>query len=226
MKRPYIVCHMMTSLDGRIDCAMTEKIHSGNQYYETLEELNTPSTISGRVTAEMEMALPGKFSSDNRAAYGKDGWSRKTEAPGYEIVLDTNGTLLWNDDSEYDTPHLIVMSQKVSKEYLDYLDSKNISWIVAGKDHIDLPEALKIMSENFGIDRAAVVGGGNINASFLNQGLIDEISVVMGPAIDGRQGMVSVFDGLDPDSELIHLELKDVRPFEDGTIWLRYLPVK
>ena len=26
MKKPYIVCHMMTSLDGRIDCAMTEQL--------------------------------------------------------------------------------------------------------------------------------------------------------------------------------------------------------
>lgn len=26
MKRPYIVCHMMSSVDGRIDCAMTEKL--------------------------------------------------------------------------------------------------------------------------------------------------------------------------------------------------------
>ena len=23
MKKPYIICHMMISLDGRIDCAMT-----------------------------------------------------------------------------------------------------------------------------------------------------------------------------------------------------------
>ena len=26
MKKPYIICHMMTSLDGRIDCAMTSKL--------------------------------------------------------------------------------------------------------------------------------------------------------------------------------------------------------
>ena len=26
MKKPYIVCHMMTSVDGRIDCAMTENL--------------------------------------------------------------------------------------------------------------------------------------------------------------------------------------------------------
>ena len=26
MKKPYIICHMMISLDGRIDCAMTEQL--------------------------------------------------------------------------------------------------------------------------------------------------------------------------------------------------------
>ena len=38
MKKPYIVCHMMASIDGRIDCAMTEQIE-GNSYYEALEAL-------------------------------------------------------------------------------------------------------------------------------------------------------------------------------------------
>lgn len=27
MKKPYIICHMMTSVDGRIDCNMTEHLH-------------------------------------------------------------------------------------------------------------------------------------------------------------------------------------------------------
>ena len=26
MNKPYIICHMMTSVDGRIDCAMTEQL--------------------------------------------------------------------------------------------------------------------------------------------------------------------------------------------------------
>lgn len=28
MKKPYIICHRMTSVDGRIDCAMTEQLPS------------------------------------------------------------------------------------------------------------------------------------------------------------------------------------------------------
>ena len=37
MKKPYMICHMMMSIDGRIDCGMTVKIAGSNEYYETLK---------------------------------------------------------------------------------------------------------------------------------------------------------------------------------------------
>ena len=61
MNRPYIVCHMMMAVDGRIDCEMTTKLEGVKEYYETLRELNTPTTLSGRVTAQLEMAEQGEF---------------------------------------------------------------------------------------------------------------------------------------------------------------------
>ena len=51
MKKPYIICHMMTSVDGRIDCAMTSKLSGVSDYYTTLAQINVPTTVSGRVTA-------------------------------------------------------------------------------------------------------------------------------------------------------------------------------
>ena len=32
MNRPHIACHMMTSVDGRIDCAMTEHLPGVQEY--------------------------------------------------------------------------------------------------------------------------------------------------------------------------------------------------
>lgn len=46
--KPYIICHMMSSVDGRIDCDMTEKI-GGDEYYEVLKRLDCSSELSGRV---------------------------------------------------------------------------------------------------------------------------------------------------------------------------------
>lgn len=56
MNRPYTICHMMTSVDGRIDCAMTEHLPGVQDYYNTLDALGAPTRVSGRVTAQLEMA--------------------------------------------------------------------------------------------------------------------------------------------------------------------------
>ena len=65
MNKPYIVCHMMASVDGRIDCAMTEQLPGVQEYYATLDALEAPTRVSGRVTAELEMDRPGAFQSEH-----------------------------------------------------------------------------------------------------------------------------------------------------------------
>lgn len=91
MKKPYIICHMMTSVDGRIDCAMTEHLPGVQEYYDTLDALNTPTRVSGRVTAELELAGPGVFHSETVTPFGREGFSKKTAAAGYEIIAEQFG---------------------------------------------------------------------------------------------------------------------------------------
>ena len=122
MNKPYIICHMMTSVDSRIDCAMTSQLKGVEDYYTTLDELNIPTTVSGRVTAELEMAEPGVFESK-----------------------DTKGKLLWPDAKDMEKPYLIITSEQVTKEYLQYLDRQNISWIACGKEKIDLVRVAEIL---------------------------------------------------------------------------------
>lgn len=222
MNKPHIICHMIMALDGRIDCEMTAKLKGVEHYYTTLKELNTPTTVSGKVTAQLELALSGEFTSTNTEIYGKEGFSKKTDAEGYEVVVDTKGSLLWDDDTNSTKPHLIITSEQVTKEYLDYLDSKNISWIVCGKTSIDLTRASEILADEFYVKRMAIVGGGFINGSFLEAGLLDEISMLIGAGIDGRKGMVGVFDGRSMQSNIVELKLEKLDSFDDGSIWIRY----
>lgn len=72
MSKPYIICHMMTSLDGRIDCAMVGQLEGVREYYTTLDELELSSTLSGRVTAQTEMALPGVFTAKDNTPFGAE----------------------------------------------------------------------------------------------------------------------------------------------------------
>ena len=105
MMRPTIICYMMTSLDGRIDCAMTEQLKGTKEYYQILQELDLPNTVSGRTTAELEMALPGRLEARNAEPYGKEGCSKKTDAHGYEVVVDTKGKLLWEKERNTEKPY-------------------------------------------------------------------------------------------------------------------------
>ena len=113
-------------------------------------------------------------------------------------------------------------SENVSQEYLDYLTGKHISWIACGKEHIDLKRGCEILADEFGVKRMAVVGGGHINAGFLAEGLLNEISILIGAGIDGRGGMSAVFDGLPMDRPVTQLKLEQVKSFESGAVWIRY----
>ena len=212
---------MMTAVDGRIDCAMTEQLPGVQEYYSTLDSLAAPSRVSGRVTAQLEMARPGTFEPQD-AALGHESFSRNADADGYEIVIDTRGTLLWDEPDTSERPLLIVTSERVSRDYIAYLDGLHISWIACGKEHVDLKRACELLAAEFDVKRAAAVGGGHINAGFLAAGLLDEVSILIGAGIDGRGGMQSVFDGLPMERGVTPLKLTSVRQYGSGAVWLRY----
>lgn len=222
MKKPYIIVHMMMSVDGRIDCDMTAQLQGTNEYYQTLQDINAPTTLSGRVTAELELAKSGKFNSHDSNIVGVEKFSKKLDNAGYNVIVDTKGTLLWDDDAQYSRPHIIITSQQVKPDYLDYLDSKNISWIVTGESKIDLKRATEILKQEFNVERMAIVGGGNIDGSFIDEGLVDEISLLIGAGVDGRANMTAVFDGRANDQPIVPLQLKSVQKYDDNAVWLRY----
>lgn len=219
MNKPYIIVHMMTSVDGRIDCGTTAQLAGEPEYYSTLDSLNVPTRISGRVTAETELTRGEKFNPQNK----ETDFAKNAIADSYNIIVDTKGTLQWGKENGNNFSHLIITSEQVTKDYLDYLNRQNISWIATGKDQIDLAKAMEILADEFNIDRLAIVGGGKINGGFLETGLVDEISILIGAGADGRTGQPSLFDGRSESSRPIALQLKDVESYEDGAVWLRYL---
>jgi len=220
MNRPYVVCHMMASLDGRIDCDMTEQIGSDG-YYEALNELDIDTSIEGKGTAIKHYAEPEPFQPVHNTPIGKTDFYKSHQSEHWEVICDTHGTLRY---PESDTKErLVLTSEDASTEYLNYLKDRGISYIAVGKGHIDLAKALDILYNEFDSCQIGVVGGGHINAGFLQAGLLDEISIVYGSAIDGREGFACVFDGVPANH--IHpwlLKLYDVQRMNDDSVWLRY----
>jgi riboflavin biosynthesis pyrimidine reductase len=62
------------------------------------------------------------------------------------------------------------------------------------RPEIDLPAMLDVLGGELGIRRLLLEGGGGINGSFLAAGLVDEISLIIVPAVDGLSAARAVFE--------------------------------
>ncbi|HNW34469.1 MAG TPA: dihydrofolate reductase family protein, partial [Candidatus Ozemobacteraceae bacterium] len=125
---------------------------------------------------------------------------------------------------EIDGAYLIcLVSERVPEDYLAMLRDTGISYIVSGSPAIDLARAADLLREHFGIRRLLLEGGGHINGGFLEAGLVDEVSLLLAPTIDGRHDIPTVFDGIRATKETgVGLTLKSVETRAGGTLWIRY----
>lgn len=214
---------MVESIDGRIDCGMVDKI-SGDEYYTTLNSLDCKASVEGRITMEHYYALPEKFVAKDKTPLGKKEVFKSTDCNDFHICPDTKGILQWDSATMEDgRPLLVLTSESTPAEYISYLRSKGISYIATGKENIDLVDAMDTLGCEFGVKRLAVLGGGLINGGFLAAGLIDEVSLLLAPGIDGREGWRAMFDGISDQTKMpTKLKLQSVERLENDILWIKY----
>lgn len=220
--RPYLIIHMMQSVDGRIDCAMTEEIDPSDTYYEALDKLGCPSQIMGRVTMQMHFAAPEPFAAHDATPIGRRDLYKAVSSKGYTVAVDTLGRLTWAGAECDGRPLIVLTSEDCAREYHDTLTRQGISWVAVGRGKIDMKSAFEALGDVFGIERIAGTGGGHINGSLLAEELVDEVSVMIGPGIDGRRGKTAVFDGIDDAyRHATLLKLDSIERINDD-VWLMY----
>ena len=222
--KPFIICHMVASIDGRIDCPMVAQI-SGEEYYTTLDSFGLSSKLSGRVTAALECtAVQAEVAQPNSNPVCLESVSKAVESEEYTIVVDTYGRLQLASGEASGHPLLVIMSEQVSEAHLEMLRRHNVSWIATGKKKIDMHHAMEILTSEFGVEKLIIVGGGHINGGFLEAGLIDEISLLLAPGVDTRKGQEALFDGCTWKSDSpYHLKLQSVEQIPNTEVlWIRY----
>jgi len=118
-----------------------------------------------------------------------------------------------------------VLAERVSTAYLRHLREKQVSYVFAGSDSIDLEVALEKLAKVFGMKKVRIDGGGAMWGSFLKASLIDEISHVVVPVADGSLGTPTVFDAEEGHTKrkAKMLRLKSVKRLPGGVVWMRYL---
>jgi 2,5-diamino-6-(ribosylamino)-4(3H)-pyrimidinone 5'-phosphate reductase len=223
--RPRVICHMATSIDGRIVVDGWPDTAAVRREYETVHDsYGADAWMCGRITMEpfagalrsdeeMKREYAGPPREDHVASNGHD---------SFAVAIDPSGLLAWKkNDIEGD--HVVaVLSERVSDEYLAFLRDRGVSYILVGKREVDLAIALEKLGAGFGIRTLMLEGGGRINGGMLAAGLIDELSVLVSAVADGRMGTPALFD-VDADQITPHrLALEAVEQRSNHIVWLRY----
>lgn len=234
MDRPYIIIHTHTSLDGNIDTIDAPGFHHGSEIYQRLalgpeRKLEIQAYTNGKNSTQVNITgfEPPTLDPDAPEVPAGDFWAE--DADVYYISFDPRGELAFPTTSLHyggvDAHFVEVLTEDVGNPYRHYLREKGISYVIAGRNRIDYPVLLTTLKER-GIGQLMIGGGGTINYSFLQQRLVDEVSLVMSPAANGDPFAARFFTAREPYStvEGFDFTLKDVRDMGDSVVWLRYTP--
>ncbi|ATB33322.1 RibD family protein [Melittangium boletus] len=222
-KRPYVICHMVPSVDGRIVTSGWKLSPSTLAEYErTAQTFDADAWMIGRISME---PYAGKARVPARKVpqpIPRTDFIARRDAESYAIALDPSGKLTWKSSS-IDEEHVItVLTEQVSDDYLAFLQSKGVSYLFGGKTDLNLKKVLEKLGKEFGIKKLLLEGGGKINGSFLAADLIDELSVLVAPIADGAIGTPSLFDSREGKGPTRHLKLVSFEKRKGDLLWLRY----
>ena len=233
MTRPYIICHMMTSIDGKVTgdfLFQNECVAATEIYYRINRERKTDGFICGRVT--MEESFTGGFYPDlSQYEPVRHGLNGKMDcivddlSGFYAIAFDTHGKLGWRSnriidpdgDPGYDGAQIIeVLSEDVDERYLGYLEAMEIPYIFAGETSINVELALFKLKNLIGCKELLLEGGSILDGAFERVGAVDELSLVVASVIAGKDAKPLFMD-----AALLSLELVRAEN-ESGILVLNY----
>lgn len=229
--RPKIICHMVSSVDGRLladrwtaPAAGLDRRKLLDHYDEIASRFDADGWIVGRKTMEgyaKGTARPPNASERHpRETHFADRRGRHVA-----VALDPRGRLHYGQDNAGGDHIIAVLGERVPDDYLGELRHDGVSYLFAGPDGHDLHRALDILAGAFGLKTLLLEGGGIVNGAFLKAGLIDEISLLVYPGIDGLSGVPSIFEYKGADDRPAagqSLRYLTSETLEGGVVWLRY----
>jgi riboflavin biosynthesis pyrimidine reductase len=225
--KPHVICHMVASLDGRIITSRWGEKPATQAYETTAATFDAQAWLCGRVTFEKDFTdgLPPDTQPGATVPDRHDFVADK-EAASFAIAIDAHGKLGW-ESGYIDNDHLItVLGEQVSDEYLAYLRRQGVSYLFGGATELDFKLVLDKLGKLFPIKTILLEGGGHVNGSLLKAGLVDELSLLHYPVIDGAASSAAVFEQGERPGPPTKLHLKHIEQLADGLVWLRYDVVK
>lgn len=225
--KPHVTCLMLSSIDGRLHPSRYTESPDGDRKqwsaaYEAVHDaLAADAWMVGRVTMA-EISKAGPHAPPAPHAVERPIHVAR-EANSYAVALDRSGKLHF-DGGDIGGNHVVVLlGADIPDSHLAELAADGVSYIVAGESEIDIADALETLGSTFGIRTLLLEGGGGINGTLLAAGVVDELSVLVTPALDGGESVQGiVMAGAEGLSGQVRLSLSTADVIDHGIVHLRY----
>lgn len=222
----------MSSVDGRLLNNRWTEPFDGTPASDLLQvyaavgrKLGTDAWMFGKNT--LRAAFSYKWGIDGHAVSSDSPavFVGKRRSERMFIVADPEADIFFTSSVLRGDNMLVIVGRNATEEYLAHLREKQISYVIVS-DAADLQAGLEAVGQEFGIRCISVQGGGILNGALLAEGLVDELSLVVYPGIDGLSGVPSIFEyvggATDYPAAGQSLQLLSAEQREHGVMWLRY----
>lgn len=235
MERPEVICHMLSTADGKI-AGLSFKEKNMEPYFaaygEIKNQFKADAVAYGATTAkELFVGNTKPNFSGHSATDNPEDFISEDRAEFYIVVVDPTGIIPWESSvpqgrADLERARFVVLTSKnSSSEYLDKLRELGISYLISKNKDFRLIKLLKKLKTIFGIERLLLQGGGIVNGSFASEGLIDQLSLVISPFADCSSEAPTVFETgsfFPKPIAPLNLNIKDVERLGSNGLWILY----
>ena len=185
-KTPFVVMKFATTLDGKISTVTGQSKWISNDYSrEYVHKLR--NSLMG-IMVGINTVIKDNPSLTARIDDGRNPIriivDSKLRIPENSKVLDTsNGRCI------------IAVSENFDKKKAKELEEKGVEIIVSGKERVNLKKLMIILG-SMGIDSILLEGGGELNFSALEEGIVDKVIAFISPKIFGGNTSKTSVGGL------------------------------
>jgi 2,5-diamino-6-(ribosylamino)-4(3H)-pyrimidinone 5'-phosphate reductase len=140
----------------------------------------------------------------------------------YWVIPDTKGILKGllhvYRQFEFCRDVIILISGTTPTDYIQYLKERNYDYLLAGAAHVNYKEVFSSLHNKYNVSTILADTGKTLGNILLNQGLVDEISLLVHPVITGCKSK-NLFHDIDTP---INLKLKKHENLNNDYLWMVY----
>ncbi len=213
----HVVVNAAMSADGKLSSRERTQIEiSGPDDFDRVDQLRADSDAImvgvGTVLADdPSLTIDSEERRQARQGRGEPGNPARVVADS-QVRTPPDATVLNDAAHTY-----LLVSQAAPTDFVEQMEEAGAVVIATGEDRVNLTTALGKL-EGEGVEQLMVEGGGELIFSLVADGLVDELSVFVGPKVIGGRDAPTLADGDGFTEEFPELELSSVERLDAGAL--------